>query len=137
MDSKNTMDLQEFLKTKRVKEAAKKANQERFAANSKRKLEVNIRKKFQTTMIGALAKFEERFGHLWGHGINSEQLDDEQRRYREVWDVVRTEVLNNGNNQLRGANEEIARYNIVWNGYHMEFPISPIIKQDSQESNDE
>ena len=26
-----------------------------------------MKKKIQTTMIGALARFEENFGHLWGH----------------------------------------------------------------------
>ena len=129
----NTAELEDFLRLKKVKEAAKKANQERFAANSTRKLEINLRKKFQTTMVGALAKFEERFGHMWGHGIIIEDLDEEQERYREIWDVVRTEILNNGNNQLRGATEELARYSVVWNGYHADFQI---VKQDSQESND-
>ena len=34
---------------------------------SQEDVEQLIRKRIQTTMIGALARFEENFGHLWGH----------------------------------------------------------------------
>jgi hypothetical protein len=118
--------LAEFLQMKAVKDAAKKANQERSAANSKRRLESIVQKKAQTIMIGALARFEERFGTLWGHGKPEGELTPEERVWRELWDVARTEVLNNGNNQIRAVKEELGRYSVNYEGYHLKMPVKQV-----------
>lgn len=60
-----------------------------------------IKKRIQTTMIGALARFEENFGYLWGQ--DQENLNSEQIRNLDLWEKTRTEILDNGNNQIRGA----------------------------------
>ena len=46
---------------------------------------IYLRKKFDTTIIGSLAAFEERFGDLWGHGLSMNDLDEDQRYWRDVW----------------------------------------------------
>ena len=109
----------------------KKNNEEKYKENSKKRLINNIEKKFKTTMIGSLAVFEKQFGFLWGHGENNPT--DEQIHFRNLWEDARTEILNNGNTQLRIAQEEIAQYSMTWNRYHTEF----IITKDKQENNDE
>lgn len=37
----------------------------KYEAASKQKLLAAVKRKFNTTMIGALAEFEKTFGHLW------------------------------------------------------------------------
>lgn len=64
-----------------------------------------LRKKIQTTMIGALARFEEGFGYLWGH--NQDSLTPKQLEFKNMWDKVRTEILNNGNDQIRAGISEM------------------------------
>jgi len=57
-------------------------------------------KKIQTTMIGAISKFEDNFGHLWGHFSNDE-LSEEQEEFADLWDFTRNSILNQGNKQIR------------------------------------
>ena len=115
---------------KNLKSQIKKNNEEKYKENSKKRLITNVEKKFKTTMIGSLAVFEKHFGFLWGHGDNNPT--EEQIHFRDLWEESRTEILNNGNTQLRIAQEEIAQYTMTWNRYHTDF----IIK-DKQENNNE
>jgi hypothetical protein len=64
----------------------------------------SISRRFKTTMIGALAKFEESFGYLWQE--DSKNADE----YFELWQETRNNILNNGNNQLRSALDELNEY---------------------------
>ena len=126
MSNKEDMDRFEM---KKIIEARKIANDERYKNQSKNTLSRHIEAKLRTTMIGALARFEENFGVLWGHGKRDSDLSEREERYRELWNLTRTEVLNNGNNQLRAAKEEICCYTIMYNKFETEF----ILKQDNQE----
>lgn len=114
---------------KRISDATKKANQERADNHSKSQLTRHLETKFRTTMIGALASFEECFGELWGHGKESSALTDEQKVWKERWELARTEVLNKGNNQLRAAKEEVSQYTIRFNKFETKF----IIQKDKEE----
>jgi len=60
-----------------------------------------LTKRFQTTMIGSLFEFEQSFGYLWGLDKDDSELTEQQRKFRELWEDTRNEILNNGNNQLR------------------------------------
>jgi hypothetical protein len=73
---------------------------------NKQELIKSIEKRIQTTMIGALARFEENFGHLW----NTEEDSDEAERFWTIWENTRNQVLNNGNNQLRSALDDLGNY---------------------------
>jgi hypothetical protein len=55
----------------------------------------DIHKRFQTTIIGSLARFEENFGYLWENDSDSGQA------YYRLWQQTRNSILNNGNNQAR------------------------------------
>lgn len=68
-----------------------------------------INKRFQTTIIGSLARFEDSFGYLWGHNSDKE-LTAKQQEFSDMWDYVRTSILNHGNNQMREAIDEIIQY---------------------------
>jgi hypothetical protein len=90
----------------------------------------NIEKKFKTTMIGSLAVFERHFGDIWGHG--QQDPTDEQLEARRLWEQARTEILNNGNTQLRIAQEEVAEYTMTWNRYQTEFIVT---RKNTEEDN--
>lgn len=64
----------------------------------------NIYKKFQTTMIGAIARFEDTFGYLWEN--NSKEADN----FADMWEYTRNSILNNGNKQARAAIEDITNF---------------------------
>jgi hypothetical protein len=59
-------------------------------------------KKIETTMIGCLARFETAFGHLWGHAKhNDNELTEQELYFDDLWQEVRNNILNHGNNQSR------------------------------------
>ena len=62
----------------------------------------DIETRFKTTMIGSLAKFEQYFGHLWDND------SDEALEYEKLWDQARNAILNNGNNQIRLALDDLS-----------------------------
>lgn len=65
------------------------------------KTEKIIKKRILTTMIGALARFENSFGYLWG--IDNPNPTQDQLNNEAIWEKLRTEILDHGNNQIRGA----------------------------------
>lgn len=106
---------------RKLKEKLRGESEEKYKQSSKKRLMKNIASKFQTTMIGALDQFEKAFGHLWGH--NKTQLTPEEQECRRKWETVRTAILDNGNNQLRAATNEITQYTMTWDRYKTEFII--------------
>ena len=99
----------------------KQRKDDSYKDNSKRRLLNNLKKKFDTTIIGSLAAFEDRFGELWGHGLPVEELDEDQLYWREAWADARSKILDNGNANLRAAQNEIAQYTLSWNRYVTQF----------------
>lgn len=95
----------------RIRDEMRRKNDEQYRDNSKHRLVKNVCKKFQTTMIGALAAFEKRFGHIW----------DKDPAWQRIWEETRTEVLDVGNKNLRAAEQEIGEYTISWDRYQTEF----------------
>lgn len=63
----------------------------------------NLYKKFQTTMIGALARFEDNFGYVW-------ENEPEDSAIWDRWEYTRNSILNNGNKQARAAIDETKKY---------------------------
>ena len=92
-----------------------------YKDNSKRRLLNILKKKFDTTIIGSLAAFEENFGELWGHGLPLQDLDEDQRYWRDAWMETRSKVLDNGNSNLRASQNEVAQYTFSWNRYVTRF----------------
>ena len=98
----------------------KEAQKQQFLEDSKERLFRIIEKKLNTAFIGALAKFEMRFGKLWGHGKIDAELTDQEKRFRKVWRETRADVLTNGNNQIRAVDQEFGQYTMRWNGFSLE-----------------
>lgn len=88
---------------------------------SKVRLKREIKKRLETTMIGALASIEKYFGDLWGH--NTLEPTEEQNAMKEIYEELRSEILDKGNTQIRNSESEIDTYDISWNKYHINIPI--------------
>ena len=103
--------MEPVLNTEQLRVLANKAKiskEQRYLEASRQRLDKLISTKIRTTFIGALSSFEEAFGALWGYGKNEDELTKDELDNRNIWIEVRTKVLNNGNNQLRAAQTEIA-----------------------------
>lgn len=117
--------MDDYYHMKKLNTMAKKISQDKFQDSSRNRLKNNIQKKFQTTMIGALAAFEDEFGELWGNGLDVNDLDKDQLEERERWERVRSRVLDNGNDQARSAMEEVSHYTVTFNRYVTKFIVRP------------
>jgi len=98
-----------------LQKKSNEASQNRYVEESRKRLDKIISTKMNTTFIGALASFEKNFGFLWGHTKKAEERTQEETQLYNIWENVRTEVLNNGNNQLRALRNELQNHNVSWN----------------------
>jgi hypothetical protein len=65
-------------------------------------------KRLETTMIGALSRFENVFGYLWGqHKPHNEDLTDQEMHFDNMWQDVRNNILNHGNKQIRSLENDL------------------------------
>ena len=99
----------------------KKARDRKYKTESKDRLSKILKKKIQTTMIGALSTIEENFGFLWQS--DSGQLTDDQKLMKDLYQKVRSEILDKGNNQARNIDAELAQYEVEWLRYNMKIPV--------------
>jgi hypothetical protein len=97
---------------------------DKYKVDSKERLSKIVRKKVETTMIGALSSIEENFGFLWSNEDGS-PLTDEQLTMKELYQIVRSEILDRGNNQARNVEVELSQYEIEWLKYSMTMPVIP------------
>ena len=76
----------------------------------KRKVDIaqSIQKRFQTAMIGSLARMEDYFGFMWGH--NKDMISIEQSENRRLWEELREEILDHSNYQMRCALNDLKNY---------------------------
>lgn len=90
-----------------------KVREEQRKESSKQRLRSVGQQKIKTTMIGAIASIEEHFGFLWDNNLEM----------KDVFDLVRSEILDKGNTQIRNFDVELSNYDIVWNKYKMILPV--------------
>jgi len=120
----------------RKHEQFKAAKEAKYKDVSKDRLLKISKKKIQTTMIGALSTLEKQFGFLWGHGTE-EPLTPEQQHLRDLYDEVRSEILDRGNAQSRNLEAEFSQYDIRWNRYKMELPVTKLDTIEGEEDGQE
>ena len=108
------MDFKDMLEARRNVRAH---GEERYKAESKSRLEKIISTKIRTTMIGALATIEEHFGFLWQN-----RSSEEATHFEGLYEKVRQEILDNGNNQIRNVKVELDHYSVEWLKYKLTLP---------------
>ena len=100
----------------------KKIRDAKYKAESKDRLSKILKKKIQTTMIGALSTVEENFGFLWSNG-SDQPLTKDQELMKNLYNKIRSEILDRGNNQARNIDAELAQYDIEWLRYQIKMPV--------------
>lgn len=96
-------------------------SKESYNKSSKDRLTKILEKKMQTCFIGPISQIENFFGSLWGKGKQKKNLTTDELKWLEVWNNVRTVILNNGNNQIRNMYSELNQYTTTWNRYNYQF----------------
>lgn len=109
--------MSEFYDNKKICDNRRERNKIKMQEGSKQRLKKIVGKNFQTVMIGAIAAFEDGFGYLWGNGLHYNELTDEQKEFREIWEDVRNRVLDLGHQKKNGSLEEISHHTITWDLY--------------------
>jgi hypothetical protein len=77
-----------------------------------KRLKLTVKKRIETTMIGAIASIEKQF---------EDNMNDPQ--FEQVFAQLRQEILDKGNNQIRALDGDFDSYEITKKKYHYKFPI--------------
>lgn len=116
----------DFSELVRSKSDYEKLKVDKVKSDSKQRLSKILKKKVETTMIGALSSIEEHFGFLWGNANGSVSLSDlseEQRIMYEAYQKVRSEILDKGNTQSRNVDAELNQYEVNWLRFTINIPV--------------
>ncbi len=114
--------MDNFEEMRKKRESYKKTRDDKYSQGSKDRLSKILKKKIQTTMIGALSTIEDNFGFLWE---SDEQPEEQKQVMKELYDKVRSEILDKGNHQARNIDAELAQYDVKWLKYQMIMPVKP------------
>lgn len=106
----------------------KKIRDKKYKIESKERLSKVLKKKIETTMIGALSSMEEHLGFLWEN--NGKALTKDQELMKSLYNKIRSEILDKGNNQARNIDIELSQYDIEWLRYSIQLPVIPTNKKE-------
>lgn len=94
-------------------------NQKRKAKDQLRHL---VKKRIDTTMIGSLASIEKYLGFLWGHNSDGD-LTPEQERLADLYEDLRSEILDKGNNQIRNFDTDFETFEVSNIRHYLFLPV--------------
>jgi hypothetical protein len=115
--------MEDFDKLIRNKSEYKEARAEKYKYDSKERLSKILKKKVQTTMIGAISSIEDHFSFLWA--AEDSEMTTEKKFMYEAFQKVRSEILDKGNTQARNVDAELNQYEVKWMKYSMDIPVRP------------
>ena len=113
--------MENFDEIIRKRSEYKQARTERYKYDSKDRLSKILRKKVQTTMIGAISSIEDHFSFLWDS--KDSEMTEEKKFMYETFQKVRSEILDKGNTQARNVDAELNQYEVKWMRYSIEMPV--------------
>lgn len=101
----------------------KQQREDKYRQDSRERLSKILKKKVETTMIGALSSMEDHFAFLWNSDEGS--MSPEQKIMYDTFQRVRSEILDRGNTQARNVDAELAQYEVKWLRYQTVLPVKP------------
>jgi hypothetical protein len=119
--------MDDFKKIQQSSTNYKTARDQKFKEDSRDRLSKILKKKIQTTMIGALSSIEENFSFLWN---NDDVSENDKAIMQNLYQKVRSEILDKGNNQARNIDAELSQYDIQWLRYSVKIPMVKSKKED-------
>jgi hypothetical protein len=102
----------------------KQIRDDKYRQDSKDRLAKIVKKKVETTMIGALSSIEQNFGFLWT--AEDGKLTKEQQIMFDIYQKVRSEILDKGNSQARNIDAELSQYDVNWLKYSITIPVKNV-----------
>jgi len=115
----------------RNKSQYREARTEKYKYDSKDRLSKILRKKVETTMIGAISSIEDHFAFLWT--AEDSQMTEEKKFMYELFQKVRSEILDKGNTQARNVDAELNQYEVKWLRYSMDIPVKTNLGGDKED----
>jgi len=115
----------------RNKSQYREARTEKYKYDSKDRLSKILRKKVETTMIGAISSLEDHFAFLWT--AEDSQMTEEKKFMYELFQKVRSEILDKGNTQARNVDAELNQYEVKWLRYSMDIPVKTNLGGDKED----
>jgi hypothetical protein len=113
----------------------KQQREDKYRQDSRERLSKIIKKKVETTMIGALSSIEEHFSFLWNGGDGA--MSPEQKIVYDAFQRVRSEILDKGNIQARNVDAELAQYEVKWLRYQAVIPVKQREPEQENEQDDD
>lgn len=114
-----------YVKLAREHADYKKRREENYKLSSRERLSKILKKKIETTMIGALSSVEDHLGFLWDDN-GPEELAQERQEMKRLFQLIRSEILDKGNGQARNIDAELAQYHVHWNKFSMTLPVKKL-----------
>lgn len=114
--------MDDFERNREILNDYKNRREELLKNDGQKSLSDVIMKKLKTTMIGSISSIENHLGFLWGHD-SDEKLTEDQLILRELFQQVRTEILDKGNAQSRNIDSELAQYEIKKKRFNLVLPV--------------
>lgn len=82
---------------------------------SKQRLKSTVDTRIKTAMIGSLSSIEKHFGKLFGY--NEENLTPQQKEWKNIFEEMRSEILDKGNAQIRAFESDLSSYDVTFNRF--------------------
>lgn len=115
----------------------KTIREDKYKSDSKDRLSKILKKKVQTTMIGALSSIESHLGFLWGSfsdgSVSPKDLTEEQKVMYDIYQKLRSEILDKGNAQARNVDAELNQYDVKWLRYSINIPVKGDLNKEKQD----
>ena len=99
----------------------KSIREDKFKQDSRDRLSKILKKKVETTMIGALSSLEDHFAFLWTSKDGG--MSPEQKIMYDTFQKVISEILDKGNTQSRNVDAELSQYDVKWLRYQTSMPV--------------
>lgn len=115
------MDEYDKLKAQKAKLEIEK--EKKYKEDSRERLKKICITKIRTTMIGALESIEKRIKQF---AENNGKKTNEQLILEKLYDEMRNEILDRGNQQIRNLEAEFEQYEINWKRFTLQLPVKPL-----------
>ncbi len=102
------------LKSIDVRKRAEARNKVLLEETTQERVKYKLATNFKTTFIGSIDIIDKELGiYLWGFGKPYEDLTESERKWLAVREKIREAILDNGNRQLRLAQDTLNKYTLV------------------------
>lgn len=102
----------DFDKIENMKRAERQNRQQQYKEKSLSAMKNIARKRCTTIFIGALDSIEQKFGYQWGVDKNTDELTEKEVLFRQLWQVLRKEILDKSNHQLKEFIRELDNFEV-------------------------